>query len=116
MLSFPILLGVNVFFFFLYISTPSAYPNPLPKAEENELIELSFAGDHNARNKLIEHNMRLVAHIVKKYYNSAEHDDLLSIGTIGLIKGIDSFNPSKGIRLATYVARCIENVMCSQRL
>ena len=75
-----------------------------------ELLQKSRAGDDNAKNELIEHNLRLVAHIVKKYYNSgADQDDMISIGTIGLIKAVSTFNSDKGIRLATYAARCIEN-------
>lgn len=88
----------------------NAFPQPLTEDQEKEaLVELG-AGDLNARHTLIEHNLRLVAHVVKKYYNSGEDpDDLISIGTVGLIKGIDSFDPAKGVRLATYCARCIDN-------
>ena len=79
-------------------------------AEERECLDRLAQGDPEARNTLIEHNLRLVAHIVKKYYaQSVDQDDLISIGTIGLIKGISSFDPTKGARLATYAARCIEN-------
>ena len=82
----------------------------LKNDEMVRLLKLTRKGDENARQQLIEHNLRLVAHIIKKYYsNSAEQEDLISIGTIGLIKAIDSFNSEKGIRLATYAARCIEN-------
>lgn len=87
-----------------------SFPRPLPAKEEREYIEAMLRGDREARNSLIEHNLRLVAHIVKKYYSStSEADDLISIGTIGLIKGIESYQPDKGVRLATYASRCIEN-------
>ena len=86
------------------------FPDPLPKKEEDILIDKMLNKDKNARNKLIEHNLRLVAHIVKKYENSnIDTDDLISIGTIGLIKGIDTFSNKNGTRLTTYAARCIEN-------
>ena len=86
------------------------FPDPLSEEEENILIKKLLNNDKDARNKLIEHNLRLVAHIVKKYDNAKEDvDDLISIGTIGLIKGIDSFSGSKNTKLNTYVARCIEN-------
>lgn len=86
------------------------FPEPLTKDEEDDYVKKNCLGDKHARNKLIEHNLRLVAHIVKKYDNKKEStDDLISIGTIGLIKGIDSYSPSKNIRLTTYAARCIEN-------
>lgn len=86
------------------------FPDPLSKEDEEDCVNRSLNGDKEARNKLIEHNLRLVAHIVKKYNNKKDSlDDLISIGTIGLIKGVDSYKPSKGIRLTTYVARCIEN-------
>ena len=87
-----------------------SFPKPLSAEEEREYIERCLAGDTEARNVLIERNLRLVAHIVKKYYSqSCEQDDLISIGTIGLIKGISSYRPDKGVRLATYASRCIEN-------
>lgn len=93
-----------------YISSGNAFPKPLSSKEEALCLEQFQKGDMEARNKLIEHNLRLVAHISKKY-TATVHDseDLLSIGTIGLIKGISSFDPKKGARLATYAARCIEN-------
>ena len=88
----------------------NVFPDPLEKEEEKMYIERHLLGDKEARNKLIEHNLRLVAHIVKKYHNiDKDIDDLISIGTIGLIKAIDTYNPRKGTRLATYAARCIEN-------
>ncbi len=86
------------------------FPQPLSTDEEDQAISAWKSGDMEARNRLIEHNLRLVAHIVKKYESSrVDSDDLISIGTIGLIKGIQTYNPDKGVRLATYAARCIEN-------
>lgn len=93
-----------------YISNNNLFPEPLTAEEEKMYLEKYQAGDEEARNILIERNLRLVAHVCKKYANAnVEQDDLISIGTIGLIKGINSFNLDKGVRLATYVARCIEN-------
>ena len=93
----------------LQLSTGS-FPRPLTPEEERHYLALSAAGDLEARNILIERNLRLVAHIMKKYYaHTADQEDLISIGTIGLIKGITTFDPSKGARLATYAARCVEN-------
>lgn len=87
-----------------------AFPNPLTPQEEEHYLTLMAKGDREAREKLIEHNLRLVAHIVKKYQNQTDDkEDLISIGTIGLIKAIDSFSPDKGTKLATYAARCIDN-------
>lgn len=87
-----------------------SFPRPLNAEEEKEYIDRAVAGDIEARNKLIEHNLRLVAHIIKKYYTqSRDQSDLISIGTIGLIKGISTYKPDKGVRLATYASRCIEN-------
>ncbi len=88
----------------------NAFPNPLSEQDEQLALVRLADGDLNARRLLIEHNLRLVAHVVKKYTRKGEEqDDLISIGSIGLIKGIDTFNPAKGVRLATYCARCIEN-------
>lgn len=88
------------------------FPDPLTKEEEEEYIQKTRSGDKFARDKLIEHNLRLVAHIVKKYeHKKDDEDDLISIGTIGLIKGIDSYSKSHNTRLTTYVARCIENAI-----
>ncbi len=99
-----------LYYFTLHISNPSSFPLPLTAKEEKECIEKMQNGDKEAKDKLIKHNLRLVAHIIKKYYsNYSEQEDLISVGTIGLIKGINSFDPSKGTRLATYAARCIEN-------
>lgn len=92
-----------------------SFPQPLSVQEEEAMLQGMKNGDKVCRNRLIEHNLRLVAHVVKKYSNSTyEADDLISIGTIGLIKAIDTFNQEKGIRLATYASRCIENAMLSQ--
>ena len=94
----------------LHVTDTDAFPKPLPKKEEELLLKKLSNGDETARKKLIEHNLRLVAHVVKKYYaNYSDQDDLISIGTIGLIKGINSFKCEKGTKLATYCARCIEN-------
>lgn len=96
-------------FYPLQLSTGS-FPKPLTEEEEKHYLARSAAGDLEARNILIERNLRLVAHIMKKYYaQGGDQEDLISIGTIGLIKGISSFDPSKGARLATYAARCVEN-------
>ncbi len=95
----------------LRVSSPSgSFPRPLSAEQEAACIAAMQNGDTQAREMLIEHNLRLVAHIVKKYYAaSSETDDLISIGTIGLIKGVSTFDPDKNVRLATYVSRCIEN-------
>ncbi|ERJ13724.1 RNA polymerase sporulation sigma factor SigK [Haloplasma contractile] len=91
------------------------FPETLTSDQERELLNRMYSGDFDARNLLIEHNLRLVAHIVKKYENTSEDkEDLLSIGTIGLIKAIDSYNDKKGTKLATYAARCIENEILMQ--
>ena len=88
----------------------NVFPDPLSSEEEQDAIERAKIGDMNARNKLIEHNLRLVAHIVKKFeHKNVDQDDLISIGTIGLIKGVDSFSKSHGTKITTYCARCIEN-------
>ena len=100
----------SIYYFALHVTGAGAFPAPLSAAKETELLEKSQNGDIEARNTLIEHNLRLVAHIVKKYYsNSGDQEDLISIGTIGLIKAVSTFKSDKGIRLATYAARCIEN-------
>ena len=105
-----LLLIANTLLFSLRISGTGSFPKPLSAAEEREWLARYATGDPEARTVLIERNLRLVAHIIKKYYTqNADQEDLISIGTIGLIKGISSFNPSKGARLATYAARCIEN-------
>lgn len=98
------------FFMVGYISNSNLFPEPLSTEDEKKYLEKLAKGDNEARNILIEKNLRLVAHVCKKYnIPNLEQDDLISIGTIGLIKGINSFNVDKGVRLATYVARCIEN-------
>ena len=103
---------LNISFFSLYVNSSNSFPKPLSPKLEAEYLEKSHAGDKEARAKLIECNLRLVAHIIKKYYSSCkDQEDLISIGTIGLIKAIDTFDSSKGARLATYAARCIENVI-----
>lgn len=105
----------SILFFFLHITSAGSFPKALTAAEEKKYLEQMAAGDHHARQKLIEHNLRLVAHIAKKYYaDENDRDDLISIGTVGLIKAVDSFDPTKGIRLSSYASRCIENAILSQ--
>lgn len=99
----------KLMFFHGYVNEFNGFPKPLSKQEEEKLIEDMKNGSKDAREKLINHNMRLVAHVCKKYNGSAEADDLLSVGSLGLIKGIDSFKKDKGSQLSTYVSRCIEN-------
>lgn len=109
MLSPLIYLMMNTLFFSLSLSGGS-FPKPLKAQEEREYLERWANGDIEARNKLVEHNLRLVAHIAKKYFSqTGDQDDLISIGTIGLIKGISTFKPNKNVKLATYASRCIEN-------
>ena len=104
------LLSNGFLFFILHLSQPGSFAPPLSAAQEREALGKMHAGDKSARSELIEHNLRLVAHIVKKYYAAySDQDDLISIGTVGLIKAIDSFKPDKGTRLATYAAKCVEN-------
>lgn len=99
----------ELFFLVSYVKN-NAFPQPLSAAEERKYLRLMAEGDEHARNMLIEHNLRLVAHIVKKFENTGEDpEDLISIGTIGLIKAIESYSEGKGTKLATYAARCIEN-------
>ena len=110
MLSAALLLFANTLLFSLRLSGGGSFPKPLSAAEEREYLRRYAQGDQEARDVLIERNLRLVAHIIKKYYTqSADQEDLISIGTIGLIKGISTFDASKGARLATYAARCVEN-------
>lgn len=100
----------NLLFLILHVTSSGTFPRPLSAKKEKEYLALFKSGDKEARNKLIEHNLRLVAHVIKKYYsNINDQDDLVSIGTIGLIKAINTFNTDKGIRLSSYAARCIEN-------
>ena len=110
-----LLLFANTLLFSLRLSGSGSFPKPLSAAEEREWLSRYANGDPEARAVLIERNLRLVAHIIKKYYTqNTDQEDLISIGTIGLIKGISSFDPQKGARLATYAARCIENAILSQ--
>ena len=102
---------INSVLWMLRLGSAGSFPRPLKAAEEQEYLQRWIdSSDIEARNKLIEHNLRLVAHIMKKYYTqNADQDDLISIGTIGLIKGVSTYRPDKGVRLATYASRCIEN-------
>lgn len=103
-------ISANLIYFILHIQNTSSFPKPLSPKEEKEMLERMKNGDKSARAVLIERNLRLVSHIVKKYYSKTnDNDDLISIGTIGLIKAIDSFDSEKCVRLATYASRCIEN-------
>ena len=116
MLSAAVWLMLSSMLTSLRISGGGSFPKPLTAEEERMYLQRSAAGDLEARNILIERNLRLVAHIMKKYYSqSADQEDLISIGTIGLIKGISTFDAAKGARLATYAARCVENAILSQR-
>ena len=106
----------RLFFFTGYVGLNSSFPDPLPAEEERRCLEAMAQGDELAREKLIEHNLRLVAHIAKKYASpKRDSDDLISIGTVGLIKAVSTFNTSKSKTLAAYAARCIENAILSQR-
>ncbi|MCI8496687.1 MAG: RNA polymerase sporulation sigma factor SigK [Clostridiales bacterium] len=108
--SFLLAVFSHIVYFALRVTNSGSFPRPLSAAEERECLEAFHNGDLAARNKLIEHNLRLVAHIIKKYYsNVRDQDDLISIGTIGLIKSISTFNSDRNIRLATYASKCIEN-------
>lgn len=109
MLESALMLLMNSLFLMLRIAPGDSFPKPLSRLEEQEYLERWLNGDVEARNLLVEHNLRLVAHIIKKYYQNEDVDDLISIGTIGLIKGINTYRPDKGVRLATYASRCIEN-------
>ena len=110
MVETAMLLLMNGILLMLRVSPADSFPRPLSKEKEREYLERWEQGDIEARNCLVEHNLRLVSHILKKYYTQSEdNDDLISIGTIGLIKGINTYRADKGVRLATYVSRCIEN-------
>ena len=111
MLSAALLLLCNSLFLSLHLTgSAGSFPKPLSAARERECLERCAAGDLEARNILVEHNLRLVAHIIKKYYTqSTDQEDLISIGTIGLIKAVNTFRPDRNIKLATYSSRCIEN-------
>lgn len=103
-------LGQYICFFILHVCGGGSFPKPLSEKQEKIYLERFAQGDIEARNKLVEHNLRLVAHIIKKYYGTqSEQDDLVSIGTIGLIKAINTYKPDKNIRLSSYASRCIEN-------
>ncbi len=109
-ITLSVVLAKPILMLISYVSSNTSFPKPLTPEEENYYLELYEQGDEDAKNILIERNLRLVAHIVKKYHNiGREMDDLISIGTIGLIKAITTFDKAKGTRLATYAARCIEN-------
>lgn len=108
----------HIFYMALHVVNSGSFPRPLTAAQERECLEAyHLRNDMEARNTLIEHNLRLVAHIIKKYYSSVrDQDDLISIGTIGLIKAVGTFDYTKGTRFATYASRCIEKPLPSQRL
>ena len=110
MISAALLLLSQSLFFSLHLAgNPGSFPQPLSAQEEQECLDRWSHGDLEARNRLVEHNLRLVAHIIKKYYTQSDNqDDLISIGTIGLIKAVNTFRSDKNIRLATYASRCIE--------
>ena len=108
------LLSQNFLFFALHFESAAVFPRPLSAKEERVCFERLNAGDRSARDELVEHNLRLVAHIVKKYYAiDHDRDDLISIGTVGLIKAVGTFDSTKGSRFATYASRCIENAILS---
>ena len=110
MIDFFIKILSGIYFFTLHVASGGSFPKPLSAKRERELLSLAQNGDKEAKDTLINHNLRLVAHIVKKYYaGNCDNEDLISIGTIGLIKAVYTFNADKGIRLATYAAKCIEN-------
>ncbi len=103
-------LSQYICFFILHVCSGGSFPKPLSEKQEKIYLERCANGDKEARNKLVEHNLRLVAHIIKKYYGTqSEQDDLVSIGTIGLIKAVDTYDMKKNIRLSSYASRCIEN-------
>lgn len=109
LLESAFMLLLNSVLLMLRIAPGDSFPKPLTREEEKAYLDRWLNGDLEARNVLVEHNLRLVAHIVKKYYQTDDADELISIGSIGLIKGINTYRPDKGVRLATYVSRCIEN-------
>ena len=112
--AFIAFIAGQILYFALHLES-SSFPQPLSAEEERKAFEQMWNGDQAARERLIRHNLRLVAHIAKKYYGAkVEQDDLISIGTIGLIKAVQSFSSGKGTRFATYAARCIENAIPSQ--
>ncbi len=99
----------KLMFFHGYVNEYNGFPKPLSKEDEEKYVKLMIEGDKKAREKLINHNMRLVAHVAKKFNGATEADDLISVGSIGLMKAIDSYRPEKGSSLSTYASRCIEN-------
>ena len=109
MLDTAFFLLMNSLFLMLRVAPGDSFLRPLSREKESEYLRRWQQGDMEARNSLVEHNMRLVTHIIKKYYQTEDVEDLISIGTIGLIKGINTYKPDKGVRLATYASRCIEN-------
>ena len=114
MLSFLFQCLQSITLLLSYLSGSNSFPKPLSAEEERECLLRCQAGDMEARNKLIEHNLRLVAHIAKKYSGSVrDHEDLLSIGTIGLMKAVDTFDSTRRARFSTYASRCIENAILS---
>ena len=116
MVETAFILLMNSLLLMLRIAPGDSFPKPLSRTEEQEYLVRWARGDVEARNLLVEHNLRLVAHIMKKYYAQTDDvDDLISIGTIGLIKGVNTYKPDKGVRLATYASRCIENAILTQR-
>ena len=108
-LEFLLFILGKITFFAGSVIGNSSFPKPLSPEEEADCLQRMFEGDKSAKDKLVSHNMRLVAHVVKKYTGSADADDLISVGSIGLIKAINTYKPDKGTQLATYTARCIEN-------
>ena len=117
MISAWTLLLLNTLCFPLRLENTGSFPRPLKQEEEQYYLEQYANGDLDARNKLVEHNLRLVSHILKKYYvQASDQDDLISIGTIGLIKGVSTYQPNKNVRLATYCSKCIQDVMCKGRI
>ncbi len=112
MLETALYMLLSSLFWMLRIAPMDSFPKPLSRQEEQDCLQRMAQGDEAARNTLVEHNLRLVAHIMKKYYTQTdEADDLISIGTIGLIKGINSYRADKGVKLATYASRCIDNAL-----
>ena len=110
MFQLILMLANHCYLFILHVCKNSSFPKPLSQKQESEFLQKAKSGDLSARNKLVEHNLRLVAHIIKKYYSTqTDHDDLVSIGTIGLIKAINTFDADKNIKLSSYASRCIEN-------
>ena len=114
MLAYLFSILSQLFHFILGLSSPQSFPPPLSAEKESEYFALAAKGDEKAREELIVHNLRLVSHIVRKYYASnPNQEDLISIGTIGLVKAVDSFNCQNGARFATYAAKCIQNAILS---